>query len=176
MFTKFLGFFGIPSPAVLIGLLVAVAAVGAWSYNVGDTQGFNRAEAARAKAQDGAVAALSTELKAAQERAVSEAAARGAATAAADKAKANLNVALKGLRDVQSKPAPTCIPADWRVRVNAAVDAANLPLGTGGSGSLSINLPAPPGSGVGLKSVGGGSALGGGGVHSPARDVSDATR
>jgi hypothetical protein len=168
-----LSLIGLPSPAVLLGVLAALAAVGGWSYNAGHTNGFNSAEAARAKAQDGAVEELRQQLDVANVRAISEAAARGEAIAAADKAKASLSSALRELRNEKNKLPPSCNPtADWVRNVNAAVGAANsVSAGKADTGSLSIPLPVTAADGVGFKPVDSRSAGGGGGMPADSRNV-----
>lgn len=173
MFTKFLSSIGIPSPWFLLALVAIVGVLSGAAYNLGDTNGFNRAEAARAGAQDAAIAALNEQLATVRAEAVAEAAKRGEAVAAADTSKAGLNKALKELRDEKNKPADSCVSPAWRMRVNTAVAAANAPA-EASAGSVPIRVPAAPPTGVGLRAVGGGNALGSGGMPAAARDLPEA--
>ena len=175
---KILEFLGIPSPAVALGLVLGLVAlcgaVSGWSYHAGHVNGFDAAESARATSQDKAIAALGTELAAAREQAVAFAAATAAAVAKADEHKRNLDTATRDLRNEKAKPAPTCVADSWRVRVNAAVDAANASVaGEGNPTGLPIAVPTSSTLGGGLKRLGSGIDLGSWGVHPTTRDLSN---
>jgi hypothetical protein len=117
--------FGIPSPALFLGILLAVLAAGGLAYHEGHVNGYNAAESARAGAQDKALNVFGKELALARESAVAEAARRAAAAAEADVAKTHLTTALRSLRDEKNKPAPSCVPKEWVLKVNTAIAAAN---------------------------------------------------
>ena len=131
----------LPSPTLALVVLLLLLGVGGFAYNAGDTAGFNRAESKRAAAADATTNELRYQLAAQREQTVAEAATRGAAVAKADMAKANLATALRRLDDVK-KPSSDCVPADWRVSVNAAIDSINLALPKDGTGSVSNSVPA----------------------------------
>ncbi len=177
MLDKLLGFIGLPSPAVLVGVLLALGAVAGWSYSMGDSSGFNRAEAARAKAQDGAFDVLRQELASTRAEAMAEARARAEATAEADRQKTNAAFTLKELRNEKSRPRPDCVPEPYRVRLNTAIDAVNKPLaGSRDTGILPISLPAAPAARIGFGPVDGGHSGGSGGVPAPALNMSTNTQ
>lgn len=157
MLDTVLKFIGLPSPGVLLGVLAALVAVAGWSYHGGYGHGFDAAEAARAAQQDKAVAALDSQLTAARADAIQLAAARAQATADADRARAGLSNALRELRNAKNTPAATCIPDDWRLRINAAVGAANQPVQPArDTGIVHFKLPTTAGPGLGPQRLGGG--------------------
>ena len=140
MLSKLIPF--LPSPTVALVFVLALLGACGWSYHFGDSAGFNRAEAARASAADATTNELRYQLAAQREQAVSESAKRGEAVAKADAAKASLSAALRRLDDVKNKPSADCVPADWRVSVNAAIDSINLALPKDGTGSVPNSVPA----------------------------------
>ena len=69
MFGRILEFIGLPSPSVLVGVVLAVATALMYGYHMGDVNGANRVEARNSKDKDAVVEALREQLKAAHDRA-----------------------------------------------------------------------------------------------------------
>lgn len=142
---KILGFFGIPSPALLLGILAALGAVAGWSYHLGDQAGANRVEAHYSVVKDKATDLLGRQLEAANERAV---AAESQARAAADRQAAAQAKSISLLEDIRNAPriSPACFSPDFRMRVDADIRALNEygnPK-TGNAGGVPATVPRVP--------------------------------
>ena len=139
MFGRILEFIGLPSPSVLVGVVLAVATALMYGYHMGDVNGANRVEARNSKDKDSVVEALREQLKAASNRAD---AAETIARKIADQNAAfqtSFTPLLRSIRD--AKPVPIeCVPDDLRVRVNAAVSAINQ-YHPGSKTDFSIRMP-----------------------------------
>ena len=124
MLTTILESIGLPSPALALGVLMAIAAASGWSYHLGHTNGYNESRAEVATAHEKSIEIINSQLEAASQRAL---AAEAKARATADReatATTKLTNLLEDLRHEKPIPA-TCFSDSFRVRLSATVRAIN---------------------------------------------------
>lgn len=146
---KLLGLLGLPSPAVLLGVVLALLAVGGWSYHMGDVAGANRVEADYSKRKDEAFEALRGQLKAQSDRADAAEASARAVLEKNHRAVTALSPLIKDIRDAKPLPAG-CMPDDLRRVLVSTVRAINSYAGdpaAANAGSVPDPLPASAGAG-----------------------------
>ena len=146
---KLLGLLGLPSSTVLLGVVLALLAVGGWSYHLGDVAGANRVEADYSKRKDEAFEALRGQLKAQSDRADAAEAATRAVLDKNHRAVTALSPLLKDIRDAKPLPA-VCMPDDLRRVLVATIRAINAYSGdpqAANAGRVPDALPAGAGTG-----------------------------